>query len=94
MRKIILTQPPKPVTDQMVYNQAVYQWMLQTKIIIEQASALNDTPMNQNFVVTTGYALTTAISGTSTGTQVANFLCSFVNAMINKGLVTQAMNNI
>lgn len=94
MKNIILPIPPRMLPNQIAFNQAMIDWMQRTKNIIEQASAVNDSPLNQNFVVTSGYTMTTAISGTATGTQVSNFICTFINSMINKGLVTQANINI
>lgn len=92
MRQIKLPNAPNPDDGQftgnaLAYHRAIYQWMNTTKGKIEQASLSNDSPIDQPFVVTTGYTLTTAISGTSTGTQVANFMCSLVTAMTKKGLI-------
>lgn len=93
MKRIILPEAPRPTSDQNAFNQAIASWIQQSKGIIEQASKINDTPISQPFVVTSGYTLTTSIAGTSTGTQITNFLCSFISAMINKGLITQANIN-
>lgn len=96
MKRIILPEPPKPDDYQykinpLAYNRSVYEWMRSSKALIEQASKVNDSPMNQAFMVTTSsnFVLTTAITGTSTGTDIANFICSFVQAMIKKGQVSQ-----
>lgn len=93
MRVMKLPEAPNPddlayKSNPIAYNRAIYKWMQVTKGIIEQASIINDTPLNQPFLVTTGYTLTTSISGTATGTQVSNFLCTLVAAMTKKGLVT------
>lgn len=68
------------------YNKAIYKWMTQTKGKLEQASLNNDSPMDQPFVLGT-YALTTSLAGTSTGTDVSNFIVSLCNAMIKKGMM-------
>ena len=97
MKVLILPEPPRPDaynTNPLAYNRAVFDWMSKTKSVLEQASRINDTPLAQNFLVTTGFTLTTAISGTSTGTDVSNFLCSFVNAFISKGMVSSAQVKI
>ena len=98
MKRVILPQipsPPNPAnqSSQIAYNQSVYQWLQQTKGILEQCSGANDTPMDQPFVVTTGFTMTSTISGTSTGTQVSNFICTLVNAMIKKGFISQTQTS-
>lgn len=99
MKRIILPEPPNPndglfSNNPMAYNRASYNWMQQAKSIIEQASKVNDAPLAQNFVVSTGFTLTTAIAGTSTGTDVSNFICSFINAFIAKGMVSSSQVKI
>lgn len=66
---------------------ATQDWMTRTKTTIESASRQNDTPLQQNFVVSS-FSTNTALTGTSTGTDLANFLCSLVQSMTDKGLIT------
>lgn len=93
MKQIALNEPPDPTDynykeDQIAYNNAVYQWMVESRNRIEQASHFNDIPMDQNFVLGT-YVLTTSIASTSTGTDITNFICSLVAAFTRKGLISQ-----
>lgn len=93
MKQIQLNEPPDPddynyKDNQIAYNKAVYRWMNDSRQRIEGASHFNDIPMDQNFVLGT-YVLTTSISGTSTGTDIANFLCSLVAAFTRKGVISQ-----
>lgn len=82
--------PDDPVykANPLAYNRAMYQWATQTKGKIEQASIVNNTPMDQNFVLGS-YALSTTMAGTSTGTDIANFVLSICAAMIKKGIMKQ-----
>lgn len=94
MKRVILPIPPNAdmfKNNPMGFNRAVTEWMQRTKNTLEDASKQNNSPIDQNFIVTTGYTLTTAISGTSTGTQVANFLCSLMDSLTRKGLVSPAL---
>ena len=94
MKILRLPNPPNPsdaayrgTAGDMKYNSAVYQWMAQSKGLIEQASLVNDTPVNQNFVLGS-YVFSTSMAGTSTGTDVNNFILSVVAAFMKKGILT------
>lgn len=96
MKRVILPDPPKAddyqyQNNQLLYNRAVSEWLRASKGLLEQASKINDSPLNQAFMITTSsaFVLTTALSGTSTGTDIANFICSFVQAMIKTGRISQ-----
>lgn len=91
MRVVVLPMPPNPNDAQYrgntnSYNQAVYQWMVDMKGKLEAQSRQNDPPIGQSFAVSS-YTTNTSLSGTSTGTDVANFVCSLIAAMQTKGLV-------
>lgn len=92
MKITVLPTPPNPddnmfKNNPLAYQRAVYQWMQDSKGKLEQNSRQNDSPLNQAFVVSS-YTLNTSLSGTSTGTDVANFICSLIAAMQKKGLIT------
>jgi len=87
MKQIKLPIVPIPTGDPNKDVKALTEWATRTKFNIEQASSMNDSPLQQNLVLGS-YTLTTAISGTSTGTSISNFLCTFINAMIQKGAIT------
>jgi hypothetical protein len=91
MKRVVLPTPPDPAfypNNPLAWQRAVHEWMNQTKFALEQASQINDTPLDQAFQVSGSYAITTAISGTSTGTQITEFLCSLVAAMNRKGITS------
>ena len=89
MKRIKLSNPPDPAqfSNQVAWQRATYDWMQKAKSVIEIASNQNDTPLQQNFVVSS-YSTNTALTGTSTGTDLANFLCSLVQSMTDKGFIT------
>jgi phosphotransferase system IIB component len=94
--RVILPQPPNPddpayKSNQSALARAQYWWMSRLRAAIEDSSRLNNRPMGQKFVVGT-FTTNTTISGTSTGTDVANFMSSLVKAMEAKGLVSQTVS--
>jgi len=92
MKQVVIPIPPNPddaayKNNPMAYNRAAFHWMNETKGRIEDCSHYNDIPIDQ--VLTLGsYTLSSNISGTSTGTDVSNFLCSFIASMTRKGIVS------
>ena len=94
MKQVKLPNVPNPDDamfrgNPLAYNRAIYTWMTQTKGKLEQASLNNDTPMDQAFTLGS-YVLSTAMAGTSTGTDVTNFVLSICAAMIKKGTMKQS----
>lgn len=92
MKQVVLMPPPNP--DDARYKQNIlawqrdmYTWGNQVKGILEQESSVNNIPLGQNLVLGT-YVLNTFLAGTSTGTDIANFLCSLTNSMTKRGLVS------
>lgn len=90
MRRVVIPTPPNP--DDPVYKnntdafaRAQYKWMTQVKGVLEDASSINERPMGQQFQVG-AFTTNTTISGTSTGTDVANFISSLITAMEAHGL--------
>lgn len=93
MKIVRLPQVPNPDDQQytgnpILYQRAIYKWAVDMKGKVEQASLVNDTPVNQAFVLGS-YTLTTSLAGTSTGTAVSNFVLSIVNAFMTKGILQQ-----
>lgn len=92
MKKIIIPNAPDPSepqyrTNPLAYNRAVFDWMNKTKGRIEQASLQNDIPLDTPFVVTS-FSTNTALTGTDTGTSLADFVCTLVQAMTDRGIIT------
>lgn len=91
MKLVVLDDPPNPdeykyKNAPLTYSRDQYQWAQRVKNKIENASSQNDTPLSQPFVVTS-YTTNTQLTGTSSGTDVSNFLCTLVAALISKGLI-------
>lgn len=92
MKIVTLDIPPDPQNGRFRANPLEFQratatWMNSTKQKIESASRQNDTPVSQPFVVSS-YTTNTALTGTSTLGDVANFVCTLIAAMIKKGIIT------
>ena len=91
MKLLALPVPPNPddasYTDLKTYARAQYQWALQMRGALLQAVNVNAQPAATPFAVGT-YSTTTAVSGTTTGTDLSNFISTLVEAMTSKGLVS------
>ena len=93
MKKMTIPIPPNPDDAQyrnntVAYQRAMFLWANETKSRIEQASNSNNTPLDQGLTLGS-YTLTTSLAGTATGTDISNFLCTFIAAMSRKGIVSQ-----
>jgi hypothetical protein len=87
--------PPNPEdaaykNNPMGYNKAMYQWASLLTQKVQQNVKQYNTPLDQNFVLGS-YTVGTALSGTSTGTDVANALCSLLASMIRRGTVSPTL---
>lgn len=87
MKRTVLSSPPNPERAQyqnnpLAYNRALYDWACSIKSDIELASQQNDMPLGQSFVIGS-FTTNTSLDGTST--DVTNFVCTLVQAMINQG---------
>lgn len=97
MKTISLPDPPNPSdmafqNDQKAYNLATYRWMSNLKSQMQQQSRINDRAIAQNFSVSS-FTISTALTGTDTTTNVAQVLCTLINAMTSKGMLkTQVIN--
>lgn len=94
MKRVILPQPPD--ADQYRNNvpgfmNAASDWMRQTKGILENASRINNIPLGQPFLAT-NFTTNTVVSGTTTGTDLANFVASIVQAFSDRGVVSATVS--
>ena len=91
-KRVILPQPPDPANMNMGdWSRAMFRWASVTKGILEDASRVNDGPLGQRFVVG-AFTTNTTVTGTTTGTDLSNFVASFVEAMTAKGLVSPTIS--
>jgi hypothetical protein len=91
MKRLALPNPPNPddqmyASNPLAYNRAVYTWMQQSKGLIEQASRVNDVPAGQA-IIAENYTTNTVLSGTSSGTDLANGVCSLIDTLTQKGIL-------
>lgn len=90
MKQIILPQPPEAAryrNDVPGFMTAASDWMRKAKVHIEEASRINDSPLGQQFVVS-DFTTNTTITGTMTGTDLANAFASVVQAMTERGMIS------
>jgi len=92
MSILAISDPPNPNTQVYIqnphlYNIAMYKWACALKSQIQQQNRTLSRPTSQNFSVS-GYTTSTTLTGTSTGSDVANFLCSLVSSLKTKGVVS------
>lgn len=89
MRTLALPDPP--AANDPNFNSKAVGWMAKVKSELEAFGRINGTPIAQQFQVGS-FTTNTALSGTSTGTDIANFVSSLVAAMISKGIVSQTVS--
>lgn len=90
MKRFTKIMPPNPADyhgNHLSWQRAMYDWAMKTGDLLEKASTENDTPLQQPFVVGTFTSTVTSIAGTTGSADAVNFLCGFVQAFINKGIV-------
>jgi hypothetical protein len=90
MRTLLLPLPPEPPSTS-GWARDAYQWMVSVKGALEELSRINDSPLGQQFVVGS-FTTNTTIAGTTTGTDLSNFVASFIEAMTAKGLVSPTIS--
>jgi hypothetical protein len=96
MKTLQIPQPPNPDTPQfksnpLAYNRAVHEWMQRTKGAIEQAHNSVVTPCGQQ-MQSMAFTTNTMLMGTSTGTDVVNFLCSLIQTLTKKGIISPSIS--
>ena len=89
LRRTILPHPPNPddtvfAGAPMLFNRAVYDWMQQVKGRLEIDSQSNNVPAAQPFLAT-NFTTNTVVTGTTTGTDLANAVASLVQAFTDNG---------
>lgn len=92
MKRVILPQPPNAGDVQYRNNVQKFMmdasdWMRRTKGILEDASRINDIPLGQHLLAT-NFTTNTVVSGTTTGTDLSNFVASMVQAFTDRGVVS------
>lgn len=92
MQSITLPQPPDPTTinyinNPLAYNRAVRDWMTTVKGTIEIALNNNFSPAAQ-IIVAINFTTNTLVTGTTTGTDLSNVVCSIVQALTSRGILT------
>lgn len=94
---LALAEPPNPNDSQFsnnpkAYNLAQYRWSQTLKSQLTSNSRVNSRPVAQNFV-TTDFTTATTLTGTSTLADVANFVCTLVTSLIEKGILKPQPTN-
>lgn len=91
MKRIVLPQPPDPADQKFngvpfLWQRAAFTWMQQAKQVLDDANRVNASPMGQQFQVG-AFTTNTTVTGTTTGTDLSNFVASLVQAMTTTGYV-------
>ncbi len=94
MKRVVLPQPPDAAqyrANQYGFMVASSDWMRRVKGLIEDASRINDSPIGQQFL-TADFTTNTTVTGTTTGTDLSNFVASLVQAMTERGIVSATIS--
>lgn len=92
MKRIQIKEPPDPADARyrgapLAWQRDMFKWATETKGRIEQSSRQNDVPLTTPFMVSS-FTTNTALTGTSTTTDIANFVCTLVQSLIDRGMIT------
>lgn len=89
-----LPNPPDPSQypgNPVAWQRAMYDWMAKSKSMLVDAHRSATKPCGQQFQVST-YTTTTAVTGTTTGTDLANALCSLIAALTARGIISPTIS--
>ena len=88
MRNLSIPQAPNPdlYPSPIAWQRAMFDWMQRTRGVIQDAHNQLARPCGQQ-ISATDYTTNTAVTGTTTGTDLANALCSLI-AVLQQGGVT------
>lgn len=88
MKRIALPDPPTfyPSMTPLEKERAVSGWMSAVKEQLETAININAAPATSTFNPT-GYTTNTAITGTTTGTDLSNVVATLIKTLIQKGIL-------
>ena len=92
IKHMTIPNPPKatdPIyrSNQFAFNRAVEDWCARVKQQLENNSLLSQQPAGP-IVLSTGYTATSTVGTSSSVLSVSNMLCTLVNALTVKGLLT------
>lgn len=91
MKRLTLPQPPDPAngqyTNQLAYNRAVHDWCARVKGLVEDGWRINSAPCGQQMLATS-FTTGTVVTGTTTGTDLANVVASLIQALTDKGILS------
>lgn len=92
MKRIQIKEAPDPADarykgNPIAWARDMHKWANETKGRIEQSSRQNDIPLSTPFMVSS-FTTRTELSGTDTGTAVSDFICTLVQALTDRGMVT------
>lgn len=91
MKRVIIPSPPNPEdalyrSNPLAHSRAMFDWANAVKGKIESASLVNDAPAAQT-ILATNFTTNTVATGTTTGTDLSNVVCSLIAALTAKGIL-------
>lgn len=94
---LALPEPPNPqdqqyTNDPKAYNLAQYRWAQNVKSQLTSNSRINSRPVSQNFTVSS-FTTATTLTGTDSTTNVAQVLCTLIQALTVKGILKPQPTN-
>lgn len=96
MKTTAWPDPPNPSDAQYsnpkTYNLAMYRWASQVKSELQGKGRVNDRAVALNFVPT-HFTTSTVLTGTDSTTNVAQVLCTLLQALTNRGILKPNVTN-
>jgi len=96
MKNYSYPEPPNPddhayINNAKLYNRDMYRWACTFKAQLQNKDR-SDRPAAKNFVAS-DYTTTSTLSGTSTLDTTTAVLCTLIDALRSKGILTSVINN-
>lgn len=98
MKRVVLPIPPDPAQPGFAgsphqWQAAAFKWMQSVKQLMDDANRINAAPMGQQFQVG-AFTTNTTIAGTTTGTDLSNYVASLTEAMTTAGYVSPVRERV
>ena len=97
MKQVNIPTPPDPQTPQyrgnpLAWQRAATEWMQHVKGVTENGFREVAKPCGQQMASPTSFTTNTAVTGTTTGTDLSNVVCSLIAALIQGGVLSPTIS--
>ena len=95
MKQLNIPNPPDPGSypgNPLAWQRAVFDWMQRVKGVVQDVVNDAQRPCGQQMADPTAYTLNTVATGTMTGTDLANVVCTLIYTLTNGGILSPTIS--